>query len=975
MALTLCVLLVQTFSARAGGQVLYVDANAPAGGDGTGWSSAFRDLGFALFQAGPGGGDVSSIHVAQGEYKPDAVGGSIDATFVLVDGVTVEGGYAGVGEDNPDDRDITLYETILSGDLAGDDGPEFANNIDNVRHVVTGSGTDSSAVLDGLTVAGGNAVGVFPEGWGGGVLIDGGSPAIRNCVFRDNIADFGGAVGNIGGSPSLLNVTFVGNSARVNGGAIMSALQSVGTYRSCVFQSNSAGSGGAVYSSSGSDGLFRDCRFLENTALSNGGAVYNGTSHPMFSGCSFESNIASSSGGAMTNLASANPVVLNCLFTGNQAGQWGGAAYSFNDSNPTFYNCVFTGNNASNNGGALQNTQSSLTAVNCTFVGNTSGTNGGGIYLSAATATVTNTILWNNTPQEIFEVAGVPALVRYSNVLGGRSGAGNIDADPQFVPAENDYRLTSDSPCVDAGNSLAVEDRFSFDADCALRFVDHTGVSDTGVAAPGASVVDIGAYEFGTTPIQADRLHVNRLAPPAGDGASWATAHRSLQSALMNATACVDVTEMWVAGGQYAPGPPAASRDMTFRMINGLGIYGGFTGVETGRDERDAQANFTVLTGDMNGDDASGPGHATRAENAYHVVTAAGTDPSAVLDGFIIRSGNADGSFFLVRDSGGGVFVKSGAPTLANCRFIENASFSRGGGAFCANGSMALFEDCSFEGNRSSFEGGGAYVDDSAPIFSRCWFRGNDAASGGALFNGPFAATRLANCALTGNTAAFGAGVLNADADEPMFVNCTIAGNQADVDGGGVRSEMGSSPVFVNCVLWANDDGGATDQSAQISLDTDTVQLDYSCVQGLDGSLGGIGNIGEDPMFADALTGDYRLASRSPCIDSADNTAADSGMYDLLGLARFVDDPGMPDVGAGQAPIIDMGAFEFQGFTPAPGDGDADGDVDLDDFTLFAGCLGGPDIPAAPDCSIFDFDADNDVDIIDWRSLQSAIRN
>jgi len=31
------------------------------------------------------------------------------------------GGYAGLGEKNPDARDVKLFETILSGDLLGND--------------------------------------------------------------------------------------------------------------------------------------------------------------------------------------------------------------------------------------------------------------------------------------------------------------------------------------------------------------------------------------------------------------------------------------------------------------------------------------------------------------------------------------------------------------------------------------------------------------------------------------------------------------------------------------------------------------------------------------------------------------------------------------------------------------------------------------------------------------------------------------
>jgi len=61
---------------------------------------------------------------------------------------------------------------------------------------------------------------------------------------------------------------------------------------------------------------------------------------------------------------------------------------------------------------------------------------------------------------------------------------------------------------------------------------------------------------------------------------------------------------------------------------------------------------------------------------------------------------------------------------------------------------------------------------------------------------------------------------------------------------------------------------------------------------------------------------------------------------------------------------------------PLPGDIDQDGDVDLDDFSLLAGCVNGPDVPAPPsscDQSNFDradLDHDDDVDFIDFGLFQ-----
>jgi hypothetical protein len=153
----LVVIVVLAGSVTASGKVIYVDGDASFGGNGQNWATSYRYLQDALAVAVSG----DEIKVAEGIYKPDRGGGNTPgnryATFQLKNGVVITGGYAGFGEPQPDAWDIDVYETLLSGDLLGNDGPDFANNGENSYHVVTGSGTNVTAVLDGLTITGGNA--------------------------------------------------------------------------------------------------------------------------------------------------------------------------------------------------------------------------------------------------------------------------------------------------------------------------------------------------------------------------------------------------------------------------------------------------------------------------------------------------------------------------------------------------------------------------------------------------------------------------------------------------------------------------------------------------------------------------------------------------------------------------------------------------------------------------------------------------
>ncbi|MHC4063188.1 MAG: right-handed parallel beta-helix repeat-containing protein, partial [Planctomycetota bacterium] len=242
--------------------------------------------------------------------------------------------------------------------------------------------------------------------------------------------------------------------------------------------------------------------------------------------------------------------------------------------------------------------------------------------------------------------------------------------------------------------------------------------------------------------------------------------------------------------------------------------------------------------------------------------------------------------------------------------FLGNAAGGWGGGL--CNSRNATLTNCTFAGNTSSFFAGAIMNNQGIAVLNNCLFTGNSAATyGGAMFN-------------IGATAA-----LN---------NCTFSQNWATDGTGGGTYNSSSSCTFNNCVLWANSDEGGMDESAQIDLWRSTAAVDYCCVQGLTGALGGIGNIGSDPLFVDADgaddipgTGDdeTHLRPGSPCVDAGDNTAvaedstdldgdSDTGEripLDLDGNSRFVDDPHTDDNGIPDPPIygeiVDMGAYEF----------------------------------------------------------------
>ncbi len=287
-----------------------VDDDAPPGGDGLDWPTAFNNLQDALDTAEGTPQQPDLIRVAQGMYSPET--GDPDpreATFLLdfVD-VTIEGGYAGITEPDPNLRDVELYVTVLDGSFPPvnppgtcgggtsdcfepNDGvpgcadpaccelvcsaipfccnPPLGWTDDcataafdlcpaGVYHVVTIQNVDTRVRLDGVTITGGSARGLFSplfmifDDRGGGMLILDASPVIVQCTFTGNGASSGGALAVRSSTsvsePLLVNCSFLRNRIGGDGGAVR-VDSGAPFFANCVFSGNvsNGGDGGAFF--------------------------------------------------------------------------------------------------------------------------------------------------------------------------------------------------------------------------------------------------------------------------------------------------------------------------------------------------------------------------------------------------------------------------------------------------------------------------------------------------------------------------------------------------------------------------------------------------------------------------------------------------------------------------------------------------------------------------------------------------------
>jgi len=282
---------------------------------------------------------------------------------------------------------------------------------------------------------------------------------------------------------------------------------------------------------------------------------------------------------------------------------------------------------------------------------------------------------------------------------------------------------------------------------------------------------------------------------------------------------------------------------------------------------------------------------------------------------------------------GGGMYNTESNPTFVRCTFRQNmAGNGDGGGAFNVGGAT-VFKHCLFATNSALGGGGGVGDAWGGSTLVGCTFTDNSAIDGGAINLDIGGAATISNCIFCGNRASVSGGAISCySADAPTIANSTFTGNVAGVTGGAMSFiSDGGSPSVRNCILWGN----TAMTGPQCALPPGGggpvhLTVSYTDLQG--GSSGlyvggantvvlGAGILDADPL----LTPDGRLRGGSPCIDAGSNGAVPADVADVntngnttepLPLdidheARFLDDPGVPDMGSGSAPIVDLGADEF----------------------------------------------------------------
>ncbi|MCK6455474.1 MAG: right-handed parallel beta-helix repeat-containing protein [Phycisphaerae bacterium] len=783
--------------------ILYVNASASGANNGSSWADAFVHLQDAFANAQPGSG-VTQIWVAAGTYRPDESTvsptgtGDINATFLLIDGVALYGGFAGV-EAQLNQRDFTTNLTVLSGDLGADDAPitpgfPQPSWADNCYHVVSAMGVGGSALLDGFIVTHGHASaggGPDPRAFGAALFVSSASPVIQNCRFTTNWASVtnasqGAGVFVTGVSSNPLFVTSIVDSNRSEGGS--------------------------------------------------GGACVSGGATAQFINCVLRGNSCRTSGGAFTASAGAASTLVNCTLDANHAdaaefSQAGGGIYVEN-ATAVVTNCILASNTSNRNPPQI-----------FTFTGN-------------ETVTVAYSLIVGGSAAVSGSVSLPPSVINADPLLvDAGTGDLHLSAGSPCIDAGSNGQVPADSGDVDNDGNVAEPVP---DLDRTDRIVDDACTDDTGAGTP--PVVDMGAYEFPGTQPPPPILYVNASATGANTGEDWQNALIHLQDAIALASLCApQVAEIWVATGTYYPDRGSlqtlGDRSASFNLVPGVSVYGGFFGTpgtegEFAQRDPDPSTNACILSGAI--------GAITNSDNSRQIVRATGTTSATVLDGFTIEAAYNDTSVTLC---GAGILITQAELTLRNCMVRDNigtgicidrsplttiegcivsgnvdGAFSGGlragadaasavtirdtdflfnstgggeGGAMrCSNITDLLIDECSYVGNSHTVQNsggtGGVRLSGCVARLTGCSFISNSAGSfgsGGAMSFGDGGMVRLENSLFSNNTSPNAGAVFNSGS-QFSAIGCTFIQNASGTTGGGAM-RIGSD-LIVGCSFYGN---------------------------------------------------------------------------------------------------------------------------------------------------------------------------
>ena len=413
-------------------KIYRIRVDAPEGGDGLSWPTAFSTINAAMRLTGCS----DEIWVASGTYLE---------TVLMEPNVFLYGGFAGT-EETKDSRDPETQVTVITPAVPGNHGILAANNAMVDGFMITGATTalhsvgmgiysDASSMVFNDCQVIDNYSGVWDlggslefnrctisENQGYGFLASGSGVTVtlNDCAVERNFYNgiYAYSAGFI-----LTDCSVKGNIGYTNKAAAIycESNGSVSLTRCVVSENGTEGvhcdqssvdmtdcevsfnAGRGIFCEKGSAADFQGCTIEGNqTAYSHhdGGGFYLKNVLTTIEDCTITGNSCDHYGGGLYARDCNSFLVTSCTFEANTAELGGGVCF-YGNITPVFEGCLFEVNSATRGGGVFGDNTSVTTLNNCTLVGNEAFEIGGGSCGSAFSGQIYRNCIFagNTAPQ------------------------------------------------------------------------------------------------------------------------------------------------------------------------------------------------------------------------------------------------------------------------------------------------------------------------------------------------------------------------------------------------------------------------------------------------------------------------------------------------------------------------------------------------------------------------------------------------
>ena len=566
---------------------------------------------------------------------------------------------------------------------------------------------------------------------------------IKQCLFKENAANYNGGAIDIEFSQSLLlkNSTFVRNTVKTLTGK---------------------GSGGGIVLISTSDITVQQCLFKENTAIYGGGVILMQESQGSFENCTFERNSVKSSlqkydfGGAICALGNSHLTMHQCIFKENTATFVGGAI-AIQVSQSLIESCIFERNKVNSiqqytRGGAIRafGAGTNITIKQCLFKENAVNYNGGAINIEFSQSL----LLKNST------------FVRNTvNTLKGNGSAGGAIASIRTSDITVQQCLFKENTANDGGGAIRIqESRGSFE-NCTF---ERNYVKSS-----------LQRYDFGGAICAQDNSHLTmhqcifkeNTATFVGGAIAIQMSQSLIESCIFERNKVNSIQQNTHGGAIRAFG---AGTNITIKQClfkeNAATYSGGAIDIEFFQSLLLRNSTFVRNTVNTLKGHGSVGGAICSVRNSDITVQQCLFKENTATDG---------GGAIDIEDSGSLLFKSS---TFVRNTVKNLTGYATGGAMNLLTNSDLIVQQCLFKENTATYSGGAILMQDSRGSFENCTFVGNAVQDlEGMTFGGAITSTNgssyvMKHCIFKKNTATFYGGACHIQRSHSSFENCTFEG-------------------------------------------------------------------------------------------------------------------------------------------------------------------------------------------------------